>query len=116
MMFFAPISLFSITEKVLPGALALTSMPAVGQTLGGTPLYGNFSESAEEAPQGFADFDQNGELTALELSEYLNDRFRHDVKSRGLNDNVLAGGSQAGYQLLVVDRGGVDLYNTRFKH
>ena len=63
-----------------------------------------------------ADFDENGELTALELSEYLHDRFRHDVKSKGLDDYVLTGGPQSGYQHLVVDRGGVGPYNVLFNH
>lgn len=77
---------------------------------------GYLSVFFEEALEGFADFDGNGELTALELSEYLHDRFRHDVKSKGLDDYVLTGGPQAGYQHLVVDRGGVGPYNVLFNH
>jgi len=77
---------------------------------------GYLSVFFEEALEGFADFDENGELTALELSEYLHDRFRHDVKSKGLDDYVLTGGPQAGYQHLVVDRGGVGPYNVLFNH
>jgi len=77
---------------------------------------GYLSVFFEEALQGFADFDGNGELTALELSEYLHDRFRHDVTSKGLDDYVLTGGPQAGYQHLVVDRGGVGPYNVLFNH
>ena len=77
---------------------------------------GYLSVFFEEALEGFADFDENGELTALELSEYLHDRFRHDVKSKGLDDYVLTGGPQSGYQHLVVDRGGVGPYNVLFNH
>lgn len=77
---------------------------------------GYLSVFFEEALEGFADFDENGELTALELSEYLHDRFRHDVKSKGLDEYVLTGGPQAGYQHLVVDRGGVGPYNVLFNH
>ena len=46
---------------------------------------GYLSVFFEEALEGYADFDENGELTALELSEYLHNRFRVDVKSAGLS-------------------------------
>ncbi len=77
---------------------------------------GYLSVFFEEALEGYADFDENGELTALELSEYLHNRFRVDVKSAGLDQYVSTGGPQSGYQHLVVDRGGVGPYNILFNH
>lgn len=77
---------------------------------------GYLSVFFEEALEGYADFDENGELTALELSEYLHNRFRVDVKSASLDQYVSTGGPQSGYQHLVVDRGGVGPYNILFNH
>lgn len=77
---------------------------------------GYLSVFFEEALEGYADFDENGELTALELSEYLHGRFRVDVKSVGADQYVLTGGPQAGYQHLVVDRGGIGPYSILFNH
>lgn len=69
----------------------------------------------DEAIRGnHADQDMNNEVTALELSEYLHDRFRADVKSFG--DYVQTSGPQSSYQHLVVDRGGVGAYNVLFHH
>jgi len=65
---------------------------------------------------GYADRDDNGELTAIELSEYLHDRFRADVKAFGDADYVRTSGPQASYQHLVVDRGGIGPYNVLFNH
>ncbi|MES3007650.1 MAG: pre-peptidase C-terminal domain-containing protein [Pseudomonadota bacterium] len=77
---------------------------------------GYLSVFFEEALEGYADFDENGELTALELSEYLHNRFRVDVKSASVDQYVSTGGPQSGYQHLVVDRGGVGPYNILFNH
>jgi Caspase domain/Bacterial pre-peptidase C-terminal domain len=77
---------------------------------------GYLSVFFEEALEGYADFDENGELTALELSEYLHNRFRVDVKSANVDQYVSTGGPQSGYQHLVVDRGGVGPYNILFNH
>jgi uncharacterized caspase-like protein len=68
----------------------------------------------DEAIRGhYADQDQNSELTALELSQYLHDRYRADVKAFGAVDT---GGPQSSYQHLVVDRGGVGAYNVLFRN
>lgn len=68
----------------------------------------------DEAIRGnYADQDMNGELTAIELSQYLHDRYRADVKSFG-SEYVQTGGPQSSYQHLVVDRGGVGAYNVLF--
>lgn len=68
----------------------------------------------EAIREGFADRDENGELTAIELSQYLHGRYRADVKSLGTADYVRTSGPQAAYQHLVVDRGGVGPYNVLF--
>jgi hypothetical protein len=70
----------------------------------------------EALTERYADRDENGELTAIELSQYLHDRFRADVKSGafGTDEYVRASGPQANYQQLVVDRGGVGPYNVLF--
>lgn len=61
-----------------------------------------------------ADVDGDGQLTALELSEYLHDRYRADVKSFG--EDARSAGPSASYQHLVVDRGGVEPYSVLFQH
>lgn len=63
---------------------------------------------------GYADRDNNGELTAIELSQYLHDRYRADVKSFGQSDYVRTSGVQSTYQHLVVDRGGIGPYSVLF--
>ena len=59
-----------------------------------------------------ADEDHNGALTALELSQYLYERYRSDVKSMpqdksGAYDDIVMTGRNLGYQQIIVDRGGV---------
>lgn len=53
--------------------------------------------------------DLNGDRTtsALELSQYLHNRYRADVESSTGDDYVRTGGPQLGYQHLVVDRGSI---------
>ena len=71
----------------------------------------------DEAIRGhYADQDQNSELTAIELSQYLHDRYRADVKAFGADTYVTTGGPQSSYQHLVVDRGGVGAYNVLFRN
>ncbi len=71
----------------------------------------------DEAIRGrYADQDQNSELTAIELSQYLHDRYRADVKAFGAEAYVSTGGPQSSYQHLVVDRGGVGAYNVLFRN
>jgi hypothetical protein len=63
-----------------------------------------------------ADADQDREITAIELSQYLHDRYRADVKSAGPGEDfVRTGGPQTGYQHLVVDRGSIGPYDVLFK-
>ncbi len=59
-----------------------------------------------------ADEDHNRALTALELSQYLYERYRSDVKSMpqdksGAYDDIVMTGRNLGYQQIIVDRGGV---------
>lgn len=63
-----------------------------------------------------ADDDRDGSITAIELSQYLHERYRRDVKSAARRDDhfVHAGGSQTHYQHLVVDRGGIGPYDKLF--
>jgi hypothetical protein len=60
-----------------------------------------------------ADTDGDGALTALELSQYLHERYRVDVKAVGADQFVRT--SQLGYQHLVVDRGGVSPFDILFR-
>ena len=71
----------------------------------------------DEAVRGhYADQDMDRELTAIELSQYLHDRYRADVKAFGSPQYVSTGGPQSSYQHLVVDRGGVSPYSVLFHH
>ncbi len=59
-----------------------------------------------------ADEDGDGALTALELSQYLYERYRSDVKSMptdktGAYEDIVLTGQNLGYQQIIVDRGGV---------
>jgi hypothetical protein len=63
-----------------------------------------------------ADADGDRAITALELSQYLHERYRADVKSStGADDFVRTGGPQSGYQHLVVDRGSIGPFDVLFR-
>lgn len=64
-----------------------------------------------------ADKDRNGDITAIELSQYLHDRYRSDVKSsKPVADNfVSTSGRDTGYQHLVVDRGSIAPFEVLFR-
>ncbi|MDG2090482.1 MAG: deoxyribodipyrimidine photo-lyase [Gammaproteobacteria bacterium] len=62
----------------------------------------------------YADSDQDGSLNAIELSQFLHERFRLDVKSFGDENYVTTGGPQSNYQHLVVDRGSLDPFDILF--
>ncbi len=71
---------------------------------------------AEAVGQRLADDDGDPGITALELSQYLHERYRADVKSGGPGDSfVRTGGPQTGYQHLVVDRGSIEPYAVLFR-
>ncbi len=64
---------------------------------------------------GLAD-DGDGGLTALELCQYVHERYRADVKSGGKGDvsGIVLMGREHGYQHLVVDRGSIGPYQVLF--
>ena len=68
----------------------------------------------EAIAQGLADDDQDDSITAIELSQYLHERYRADVKSTRPVD-VVRTEMTLGYQHLVVDRGGIGAYDVLFE-
>lgn len=62
---------------------------------------------ADAVGDRLADADGDDAISAIELSQYLYERYRADVKSGGPDDYVRTGGPQTGYQHLVVDRGSI---------
>jgi hypothetical protein len=76
---------------------------------------GYLSHFLDEAiAQGLADDDQNDSITAIELSQYLHERYRDDVKSARPAD-VVRTQMTLGYQHLVVDRGSIGAYDVLFE-
>lgn len=70
----------------------------------------------EAVGERLADADGDREITALELSQYLHERYRADVKSAGPGEDfVRTGGPQTGYQHLVVDRGSIGPFDVLFR-
>lgn len=70
---------------------------------------------ADALGDGLADADGDGGVSAIELSQYLQERYRADVKSADPGDYVRTGGPQLGYQHLVVDRGSIGPYQVLFE-
>jgi hypothetical protein len=68
----------------------------------------------EAIAQGLADDDMNDSITAIELSQYLHERYRSDVKSARPVD-VVRTEMTLGYQHLVVDRGSIGAYDVLFE-
>jgi hypothetical protein len=76
---------------------------------------GYLSHFLDEAiAQGLADDDKNDSITAIELSQYLHERYRSDVKSARPVD-VVRTEMTLGYQHLVVDRGSIGAYDVLFE-
>lgn len=70
----------------------------------------------EAVGERLADADGDREITAIELSQYLHERYRADVKSAGPGEDfVRTGGPQTGYQHLVVDRGSIQPFDVLFR-
>ena len=67
---------------------------------------------ADAIADGLADGD--GAVSAIELSQYVHERYRSDLKGGGAGDFVRTGGPQLGYQHLVVDRGSIRPYGVLF--
>lgn len=77
--------------------------------------------AADAIGSGLADADGDGAINAIELSQYLHERYREDVQASrpGLDtsqagDYVRTGGPQGGFQHLVVDRGSIRPYQVVF--
>ncbi len=70
---------------------------------------------ADAVGDKYADADADGLISALELSQYLHERYRADVKSGGFGEYVRTEGPQTGYQHLVVDRGSIGPYDIIFR-
>ncbi|MCZ6916169.1 MAG: caspase family protein [Gemmatimonadetes bacterium] len=70
---------------------------------------------ADAIAEGLADRDGDGGISAIELSQYVHERYSSDVKSGGPGDFVRTGGPQLGYQHLVVDRGSIGPYEILFR-
>ena len=68
----------------------------------------------EAIAQGLADDDKDNSITAIELSQYLHERYRADVKSTRPVE-VVRTEMTLGYQHLVVDRGSVGAYDVLFE-
>lgn len=68
-----------------------------------------FSDSLTER---YADEDEDGALSALELSHYIAECYRSQVKSTG---DVVHTTTNLGYQKLVVDRGSIAPYDVVFR-
>jgi hypothetical protein len=64
--------------------------------------------------EGLADDDKNGQVTAIELSQYVHERYRSDVKGPS-TEYVRTGGPQSGYQHLVIDRGSIGPFDVLFE-
>jgi hypothetical protein len=74
---------------------------------------GYLSHFLDEAiAQGSADADGDRSITAIELSQYLHERYRADVKGTG--PAVVRTEMTHGYQHLVVDRGSIGAYDVLF--
>ncbi|MEM7414355.1 MAG: caspase family protein [Gemmatimonadota bacterium] len=79
--------------------------------------------AADAIGSGLADADQDGAINAIELSQYLHERYREDVQSDrpGMDSSqsgssyVRTGGPQGGFQHLVVDRGSIRPYQIVFQ-
>jgi len=69
---------------------------------------------ADSLREPYADADEDGQLTALELSHYISERYRAQVKS-GSGADWVSTSQNLGYQKLVVDRGSIRPYDAVFR-
>ncbi|MFC1628245.1 caspase family protein [Gemmatimonadota bacterium] len=70
---------------------------------------------ADAVAERLADEDGNGEITSLELSQYLFERYRTSVKDGSKSDHVVIGEKGLNYQHLVVDRYSISPFEVIFK-
>jgi hypothetical protein len=93
----------------VPGRMGLFSSEEdvtslVARDLGAGGYLARFFEQAVGEHE--ADADRDRLLTAFELSQYIRERYRRDVTTKGADDYVSAGRERS-YQHLVVDRGAI---------
>ena len=69
---------------------------------------------ADAIADKLADADHDGGVSAIELSQYVYDRYRADVKTTA-DDFVRSSGPRTGHQHLVVDRGSIGPYDVLFR-
>jgi hypothetical protein len=69
----------------------------------------------EAIAQGLADEDGDRAITAIELSQYLHERYRADVKGSEPAGRLVRTEMTLGYQHLVVDRGSIGAYDVLFE-
>jgi hypothetical protein len=78
-----------------------------------------FAEAVGEARADTEDSqlepNRDGQVTLLELSQYLRARYGDEVKGDGGGSGPGVARRELGYQHLVVDRGGVDAYSVMFR-
>ena len=70
---------------------------------------------ADAIADKLADSDGDGMINAIELSQYVHERYRADLKSVEPGEYVRTGGPQLGFQHLVVDRGSIAPYDILFR-
>ncbi|MFC1628154.1 pre-peptidase C-terminal domain-containing protein [Gemmatimonadota bacterium] len=70
---------------------------------------------ADAVGDRLGDIDRDGEINALELSQYLFEQYRAEVKSGVKSDYVSLNSRQLGYQHLIVDRGSIGAYDVVFR-
>ncbi|HEX9729895.1 MAG TPA: pre-peptidase C-terminal domain-containing protein [Gemmatimonadales bacterium] len=70
---------------------------------------------ADAIQDRLADGDGDGQISAIELSQYVHERYRADLKSAEPGEFVRTGGPQLGFQHLVVDRGSIGPYDILFR-
>lgn len=70
---------------------------------------------ADAIADRLADSDSDGQISAIELSQYIHERYRADLKSADPGEYVRTGGPQLGFQHLVVDRGSIGPYDILFR-
>ncbi len=70
---------------------------------------------ADAIQSKLADIDGDGQISAIELSQYVHERYRADLKSGNPGDFVRTGGPQLGFQHLVVDLGSIGPYDILFR-
>ena len=62
-----------------------------------------------------ADEDSDGAISAIEMSHYIGEQYRVQVKSTGDDDDFIRTSLNLGYQKFVVDRGSISPYGIVFK-